>query len=201
MWFLFILSWVATLVQVCFVTLALAAGLYYLAELVEEYTVMAKKVIKWLIISTVCVYIGLILFEDMPKSLTLTGFASTCFYSLLLSNFPYIEVMSPVFIISCIMLFANHYIAFQHFTEEWYPFAEVLAYFTICLWLVPFAFFVSLSANDNVLPTTATTVGRGQSGGQDVVSSYFNKKSKRNGLLAVFDFCKETFIPQRDKRF
>ena len=31
---------------------------------------------------------------------------------------------------------------------------QVLAYFTVCLWLVPFAFFVSLSANENVLPTS-----------------------------------------------
>lgn len=30
---------------------------------------------------------------------------------------------------------------------------QVLAYFTFCLWLVPFTFFLSLSANDNVLPT------------------------------------------------
>jgi hypothetical protein len=28
-----------------------------------------------------------------------------------------------------------------------------MAYFTLCLWMVPFAFFVSLSANENVLPT------------------------------------------------
>lgn len=31
---------------------------------------------------------------------------------------------------------------------------KVLAYFTICLWVVPFAFFVSLSAGENVLPST-----------------------------------------------
>lgn len=30
---------------------------------------------------------------------------------------------------------------------------QVLGYFTICLWIVPFALFVSLNANDNVLPT------------------------------------------------
>ena len=30
-----------------------------------------------------------------------------------------------------------------------------MAYFTLCLWLVPFTFFVSLSANDNILPTMA----------------------------------------------
>ena len=32
---------------------------------------------------------------------------------------------------------------------------QVMAYFTLCLWLVPFAFFVSLSANENILPTMA----------------------------------------------
>lgn len=36
-------------------------------------------------------------------------------------------------------------------------FLQVLAYFTLCLWLVPFALFVSLSANENVLPTLAET--------------------------------------------
>ena len=44
MWFLYLLSWVSTVLQICFVTLTIAAGLYYLAELVEEYTVMTAKV-------------------------------------------------------------------------------------------------------------------------------------------------------------
>ena len=44
MWFLYLLSWVSTALQICFVTLAIAAGLYYLAELVEEFTVMTAKV-------------------------------------------------------------------------------------------------------------------------------------------------------------
>jgi hypothetical protein len=39
-----------------------------------------------------------------------------------------------------------------------------MAYFTLFLWLVPFVFFVSLSANENILPTTAEKrhlLGRG----------------------------------------
>ena len=44
MWFLYLLSWVSTVIQICFVTLAIAAGLYYLAELVEEFTSMTVKV-------------------------------------------------------------------------------------------------------------------------------------------------------------
>ena len=81
MWFLWSLSWISMLLQICFVTLAigklsnpnfsfgtdyyiycritipmrkwkriyfLAAGLYYLAELVEEYTVATGKIIRWI---------------------------------------------------------------------------------------------------------------------------------------------------------
>ncbi len=70
MWFMWLMSWASTVVQICFVTLAIgkmrqsfefdkiqifvkhlvftAAGLYYLAELVEEYTVYTARVIKYL---------------------------------------------------------------------------------------------------------------------------------------------------------
>ena len=74
----------------------------------------------------------------------------------------------------------NHYMAFGYFSAKYYPFVEVicfspskftyvqllnilnnitnssqiLSYFTICLWIVPFSFFISLSSNEYVLPTT-----------------------------------------------
>jgi hypothetical protein len=32
-------------------------------------------------------------------------------------------------------------------------FTQIASYFGLCVWLVPFALFVSLSAGDNVLPT------------------------------------------------
>lgn len=32
-------------------------------------------------------------------------------------------------------------------------FTEIASYFGICVWMVPFSLFVSLSAGDNVLPT------------------------------------------------
>ena len=42
---------------------------------------------------------------------------------------------------------------FLKFEMNEYSWLQVLAYFTVCLWAVPFTFFISLSANDNVLPT------------------------------------------------
>lgn len=42
---------------------------------------------------------------------------------------------------------------------------QVLAYFTFCLWIIPFAFFVSLSAGENVLPSTMQPGGEKRVGG------------------------------------
>lgn len=71
---------------------------------------------------------------------------------------------------------------------------QVLAYFTFCLWIIPFAFFVSLSAGENVLPSTMQP-------GDDVVSNYFTKgkRGKRLGILVVFSFIKEAILPSRQK--
>ncbi|XP_072486511.1 protein TEX261 isoform X2 [Notamacropus eugenii] len=159
MWFMYALSWLSLLIQVAFVTLAIAAGLYYLAELIEEYTVATSRIIKYMI-----------------------------------WTFPFIMLTSPNFILSCVLVVVNHYLAFQYFAEEYYPFSEVLAYFTFCLWLIPFAFFVSLSAGENVLPSTVQP-------GDDVVSNYFTKgkRGKRSGILVVFSFIKEAILPSRQK--
>ena len=52
-----------------------------------------------------------------------------------------------------------------------------MAYFTVCMWLVPFAFFVSLSANENVLPPINERRPL-LSDENDVVSNYFSRKQK-----------------------
>ena len=47
---------------------------------------------------------------------------------------------------------------------------QVLAYFTVLLWLVPFAFFVSLSINEYTLPTMKTTQpSMGNMGKKDLI--------------------------------
>lgn len=42
----------------------------------------------------------------------------------------------------------------------------IASYFGLCVWLVPFALFVSLSAGDNVLPTMGTEPVRGDGRGK-----------------------------------
>ncbi|XP_064630474.1 protein TEX261-like isoform X2 [Lineus longissimus] len=199
MWFIYLLSWLALIIQITFITLSIAAGLYYLAELVEEYTHATAKVIKYMIISVTAVYVGLFLFEELPLSLIGTGFLAHGVYYLLLQTFPYILLTSPSFIVSVVLLVVQHYLAFSYFSTVWYPFSEVLAFFTLCLWLVPFMFFVSLSANELVLPTLAEQAPQ-QPEKEDIVTNYFMKKSKKYGLLSFFKFAQDSLLPQRVKK-
>ncbi|XP_068045250.1 protein TEX261 [Anomalospiza imberbis] len=194
MWFMYVLSWLSLLVQVAFVTLAIAAGLYYLAELIEEYTVATRRIIKSMIWFSSAVHLGLFLFEHFPALLVATGLFSNLVYLGLLQSFPCLVLSSSNFLLSCVLVVVNHYLAFQYFAEEFYLFSEVLAYFTFCLWLIPFAFFVSLSAGENVLPSTVQP-------GDDVVSNYFTKgkRGKRSGILLIFSFIKEAILPSRQK--
>jgi uncharacterized protein YacL len=198
MW-LYALSWVAMVIQICFVTLSIVAGLYYMAELVEEYTVMTAKIIRYTILSTTLVLLGFLVFEDLPLMLVGCCLASNLMYYLMMQTFPFTQLMSPSFILSIVLLVVNHYMAFSFFSSVWYPFSEVLAFFTVCLWLVPFALFVSLSANENVLPTSVMPEVKSETDG-DIVSNYFRRKGKRYGLLSFLKSAQDTILPQRVKK-
>uniref|UniRef100_A0A7G3AS90 Protein TEX261 n=1 Tax=Lutzomyia longipalpis TaxID=7200 RepID=A0A7G3AS90_LUTLO len=153
MGFLYILSYISLLLQIIFATISIAAGLYYVAELVEEYTVIAKKIILMMIFSTAVIHIFLVIFDSFPWLMILCGLLAQGVHALIMKNFPYVQFLSFSFLGSVILLIINNYLAFTYFASHYYMLSEVIAYFTICLWLVPFALFVSLSANDNVLPT------------------------------------------------
>jgi len=77
---------------------------------------------------------------------------------------------------SLALVIANHYLWFRHFSAppahsyNSYPysrdlniptFTEIAAFFGLCVWLVPFALFVSLSAGENVLPSMGSEYATG----------------------------------------
>lgn len=202
MWLMLILSWIAIVIQIMFLITSIAAGLYYLAELIEEYTQITAKIIKYLIITELIIHILLLLFEDLPIIMIISGIISQLIHFLILQSFPYFELSSITFISGLILLIINHYFAFNYFSSTFLPFSQVLGYFTLCLWIVPFSFFVSLSANDNVLPTINQTnesfplISNQQDA--DLVSNYFSRKSSRKvGLLSFFNYAKESYLPFR----
>jgi len=93
-----------------------------------------------------------------------------------------------------VLVLINHYVWFKHFSHHqerayqnmssYYEapsnvptFTEIASYFGLCVWMVPFALFVSLSASENVLPTMGS--GPAVAGGVDG-----DAKKRRNQGMA-----------------
>ncbi|BCR97655.1 uncharacterized protein AKAW2_30974S [Aspergillus luchuensis] len=181
MWILPLVGYLGVIVGFAFLTLAIASGLYYLSELVEEHTVLARRLLYRLIYSIIAVQILLYLFDRFPFSLTVLSIGSHIVYASNLRRFPIVKLSDPLFILSCGLVGLNHWLWFRHFSqplpssrgasswrqpyqvnvEDMPTFTEVASYFGLCVWLVPFALFVSLSAGDNVLPTMGSEYATG----------------------------------------
>lgn len=96
-----------------------------MAELVEEYTVMAKKVISIIVLFVTTVYLLFIFVDNLPWSMIICGLASQALHALILTDFPYVKLMSIQFIGGVILLLVNHYLAFNYFTQNYFNFSEV----------------------------------------------------------------------------
>ncbi|GFZ44571.1 Protein SVP26 [Saitozyma sp. JCM 24511] len=178
---LHLLSYVGGLAAFLFITLSLASGLLWIAELIEEHSRYAKVVGMRAIYVIMVLHVLLILTDGLPILPTLFSIACHFIY---LQNFssswPFISLTSPTFILSCVLVVADHFTWFFHFaskaqeakrfrqpkyrygshatTNATTPgFMDVAAFFAICVWFIPLFLFLSLSANDHALPSSISS--------------------------------------------
>ncbi|EDN07585.1 DUF396 domain-containing protein [Histoplasma capsulatum] len=190
MWILPLVGYLGLIVGFLFLTLAIASGLYYLSELVEEHTVLARRLLSRMIYFIITLHVLLWLVDQLPFSLCTLSIISHFIYATNLRHFPVVKLTDPIFITSCLLVGLNHWLWFRYFSNPistqsssmpWSKdadrnsrqpyhygsmtdlpsFTEVASYFGLCVWLVPFALFVSLSAGENVLPSMGSEYATG----------------------------------------
>ena len=116
---------------------------------------------------------GLFYFTDrLPLLQTLFSIICHLVYLQNFSNtWPLISLTSITFLASCVLVIADHFAWFFYFAkmtndaQRWrmnrgiaantHSFKEIASFFGICVWFIPLYLFLSLSANDNALPTTS----------------------------------------------
>lgn len=178
-----------------FAAVCLACGLYYLVELAEEYTVFTKKLIRVTILGQFTLHLLLWAYERFPFAQCAIGFLSHVVYLLLLRSFPFIEPSSVQFLASCAMFALDNYVWFRFFksdAELFYnyrvaPAPAMASFFLLAVWLVPCAFFCSLTVNDAVLPGAAAGPGAMPYTPDAAVDGMPKKKRSRNILMIAFD--------------
>jgi hypothetical protein len=167
-------------------------GLYYLAEMVEEYTRLTKKVLDWAIKVTLVMHALLLVIDRMPFMTLLISGASQVAYGRMLKRFPFIDFASVDFVGALAALGATHWVWVRYFHSTYHSTEYVLGFFFMIVWFVPFGFFISIAANESVLPGGAAVPGApptagGGLGGYDQRNG--GKKS-RNVMLQLLDFLK-----------
>ncbi|KAM9930166.1 hypothetical protein OXX59_000699, partial [Metschnikowia pulcherrima] len=108
--FLQILSYVGVITGFFLLVLAIASGLYYISEIVEEHTEPTKRVLRKLIYAEIGVSVLLWLFDSFPFKLTVFSMISHAVYLQNLVKFPYVQLTSPIFLLSCALVVANHFL-------------------------------------------------------------------------------------------
>eukprot|EP00656_Telonema_subtile_P008164 TRINITY_DN1381_c0_g1_i2.p2 TRINITY_DN1381_c0_g1~~TRINITY_DN1381_c0_g1_i2.p2 ORF type:complete len:210 (+),score=62.19 TRINITY_DN1381_c0_g1_i2:138-767(+) len=163
-----------------FLAICLACGLYFMAELAEEYPSLTAALIKYYTIVVLVTHPLLCVFESFPVTPVLCGFAAHCCYFKMLDTFPFTEWTSPALLCSIAGLVLSNYLWWCFFTETYLTAAHIMGFFFTCVWCVPFIFFISLTINENVLPSAGfhpEEAHKQASGG-----------AKKGVLLTVFDF-------------
>jgi hypothetical protein len=107
MWILPLVGYLGSAVGFSFLTLAIASGLYYLSELVEEHTVIAKRLLGRLIYVIIAIQLVLCIVDGFPFGLTLLNIVSHVVYLGNMRQFPYVKLTDPLFLVSCGMLTVN----------------------------------------------------------------------------------------------
>ncbi|CCK70018.1 Svp26p KNAG_0D02690 [Huiozyma naganishii CBS 8797] len=164
-----LVSYAGNLFGFLFLTLSIASGLYYISELVEEYSEPTKRFLTRAIYGVIGLLVSLLIFDKFPFKLTVFAIASHVLYLQNMKGFPFVSFTNPTFLLSCACTVLNHYLWFKYFNDVEIPpqfkfnpnyipkkratFSEVASFFAICVWFIPFSLFVSLSAGDYVLPT------------------------------------------------
>lgn len=140
---IFLLSYVSIVVHICFITISFAAGLYYISEIVEEYTERAKKVIRVSAFATIAVYILIMITETFSWTLIICGLFAQVVHLAILRNFPNIKILSLEFWSAVILLLVNHYLAYKHFQEVYYSLSEVSSFKILYVSSIIFYYFRS----------------------------------------------------------
>ncbi|KAI9592479.1 transmembrane adaptor Erv26 [Syncephalis fuscata] len=183
---LHLLAYIGLFSALILVTMSLACGLYYLSELVEEHTVLAGRAIRWMTWTVAAIQLAL-LFDGLPLLRVFYSLACLITLSTNMLNFPNIRLSSPTFILGCLMTVVNHFLWFQYFSAHPATLLQVAAFFGICVWLVPFAYFLSLSTGDNSLPTFGqeSSSGSGNRGRVSLVKNLIDTMTGRSSTPAM----------------
>eukprot|EP01060_Flectonema_neradi_P022942 TRINITY_DN3115_c0_g1_i5.p1 TRINITY_DN3115_c0_g1~~TRINITY_DN3115_c0_g1_i5.p1 ORF type:complete len:211 (+),score=27.66 TRINITY_DN3115_c0_g1_i5:47-679(+) len=175
-------TWAGFLVCIGFMSVSLASGLYYIAELAEENSVMARRILKYWILLVIVANVLLLISSSISFMLGAVSIVAQICYSALLKDYPFTKLSDPAVTLSCICFVIDTVLWYNYFTDydtPSYSVFQITGFFALFVWPVPFGFFITLSLSDQGLPGLGSINNQGDG---------FGDFKKRRGILSVFDY-------------
>lgn len=126
-----------------------ALGLYKTVIYIEDHTMAFKERILQIIMAVGLLHIFMVFRGVGLLHVLYSASIQYIFYNLYL-KYPYFQISDPFLIVGSVMALINHFLTLRLLIFK-FSILEVIFYFIFCVWLVPFCFYVSLSANEDVL--------------------------------------------------
>ncbi|KAL3146407.1 hypothetical protein ABBQ32_003089 [Trebouxia sp. C0010 RCD-2024] len=201
---------VATIIVYCggyiflvFLSVCLATGLYYLAELVEEYTKLAKRIITYSTQGVLILHLLVLVIDRLPLKCVAAGVAAHLCYLGQLKRYPFMQLWSPVTAGSIGFLILSNVLWGMHFwRDSWQSLEYIFGFLFLTTWIVPFSLFLSVTANESVLPGGANASRTFSSSSSNLAGADARRKpgKSKNILLYCFGLLKkkrdEVILPE-----
>jgi hypothetical protein len=143
--------------------IGLGVGLYKAVEFIGDRTFAAKKRIEQIMIA-ISIFHVLLILRGVNFFLVLYSLSIQYVFYTLLKPYPNIQPSNPVFIAGSVMALGNHFLMLRSMILGNHYMIEMVIGFLVAVWMTPFCFYLSLSANDMALPfkgrKTSTWIGR-----------------------------------------
>ena len=165
------------LVCIGFMSVSLASGLYYIAEMAEENSVIARKTLKYWIILVIITNVLLLLSGSINWMLSVVSIVSEVCYSGLLKDYPFTKLSEPAVTLSGICFVIDTILWYNYFTDyetPSYSVPQITGFFALFVWPVPFGFFITLSVADQGLPGLGSINNQGEGFGDFKRRRYVN---------------------------
>lgn len=124
-------GWVATALAyagayggLVFAAVCLVAGLYYLADIVEEYTALSKRVLWWAVRATALAQVLLYAVDGAPLAAVGAGLLACVCYGALLGRFPEVPLVSAAAIGGGLASVVQTWLWLDHFWNSTHKVSE-----------------------------------------------------------------------------
>eukprot|EP00758_Cryptobia_borreli_P009996 Tbor_TRINITY_DN5528_c2_g5::TRINITY_DN5528_c2_g5_i1::g.13111::m.13111 len=143
--------------------LALCAGVFYLADLCEEFSIATRRVLKIInYITSLCIVLLCFIDQFTWWRCLFSLLIRVLYHSILASrNFPYIRLTAPIpmlsiagFVIDCVMWY---YFLLMEYPP--FPIMSIMSFMLCVCWAIPLGLFVVLQVEEAQLPGVATAGG------------------------------------------